>query len=231
MIEAAEGLGYAHQLKGPDGQPLDGRADQFAPVVVLYQLLTGKPMFDQDTELAFLHAILEGKRPAVREVRPDVPKALDQVVARATEVRPDESFPSVKVFRDALHACLGAEVTREALGARLRELFAVEFESHAQLMGKLSTAGTDELRRLYAGARHSEAEGAGGPTELVAMPHATPPRPARTYALIACVALLALAGAVGLGARTKRPPEAPTGSITVRSDHAGAADPWSARWR
>ncbi|GMU61371.1 MAG: hypothetical protein AMXMBFR34_31340 [Myxococcaceae bacterium] len=278
VIEAAEGIAYAHQLKGADGQPLqivhrdltpsnvfvtwdgmvkvldfgiahaqhrmsktqqgmvkgkaqylapeqitgkalDGRVDQFALAVVLYQLLTGRPMFDLDNELACLHAILEGKRPSVREARQDVPEALEQVMARATRVNPEERFPSVKVFRDALGACLGAEVTREALGARLREFFPGEFESHAQLMGKLASAGSDELRRLYEGARHPEPSGAR--TELMSEPHRAPGGSTRRYVLLGGALVLGAGLFVALGAGPKKAPP-PTGSITVRSDPPGA---------
>lgn len=281
VIEAAEGIGYAHQLKGPDGQglqivhrdltpsnvfvtwdgvvkvldfgiahaqhrmaktqagmvkgkaqylapeqitgkPIDGRVDQFALAVVLYQLLTGRPMFDRDNELACLHAILEGRRPRVREVRQDVPEALDEVIQRATAVDPDARFPSMKVFRDALGQCVGAEVTRESMGARLRELFKGEFESHAQLMGKLASAGTDELRNLYERARHPEPDGEPGSarTEMMAEPH----RPQRRAWLVPALAgLAALASAVGLVAATRKPPPPPRGSIVVRSDPPGAA--------
>jgi serine/threonine protein kinase len=285
IVEAAEGISYAHQLKGTAGQPLqivhrdltpsnvivtwdgvvkvldfgiahaqhrmaktqagmvkgkaqylapeqitgkplDGRVDQFALAVVLYQLLAGRPMFDQDNELACLHAILEGERPSVTAVRKDVPPTIDQVIHRATRVDPAARYPSMKAFRDALFDCLGGEVTREALSSRLRELFAGEFESHAQLMGRLASAnaGTDELRNLYEKARHAEDAEAGSNarTELMPAPRSEPfPRRA---ALIGTGVAVVLALIVGLVATSKRgPARVVEGAITLRSNPPGAA--------
>ncbi|MEW6434500.1 MAG: serine/threonine-protein kinase [Myxococcota bacterium] len=206
------------------GQPLDGRVDQFALAVVLYQLLTGRSMFDKDNELACLHAILEGERPRVRAVRGDVPESVDQVIARATAVEPAQRFPSMEAFRDALSACVGAEVTRESIGARVRELFAGEFEAHAQLMGQLSSAGTDELRRLYEKARHAEANEVSRSARTVMMPEPHAVKGARRpIALSAVGAALLVAAGLGVALRPKKAPPAPTGSIVVRSEPPGAS--------
>jgi len=283
LCEAAEGIGYAHQLTGPDGKPLqivhrdltpsnlfvtwdgvvkvldfgiaraehrlaktqagmvkgkaqylapeqitgrplDGRVDQFALAVVLYQLLAGRPMFDQDNELACLHAILEGVRPRVRDRRDDVPAAIDEVISRATRVDPAERFPSMKEFRDALLALLGVAVTREDLSSRLRELFAGEFEAHAELMGRLATAGTEELRTLYDRAHPPEGGEAGSNarTELIAEPRRAP-RPPRLKLVGATIAGLVLLAGLGAAVTRRGPAAAPEGLITLRSDPPGAA--------
>jgi serine/threonine-protein kinase len=208
------------------GRSMDGRVDQFALAVVLFELLTGRPMFNQDNELACLHAILEGERPLASAVRKDVPAAVDEVIGRATRVDPAARYPSMKAFRDALFDCLGAEVTREALGSRLRELFSGEFESHAQLMGRLSSAnaGTDELRNLYEKARHAdEADGGSNArTEMMPAPHRAPlPRGAMQIGVGVAVAVLLL-GVVAVTSKRKPAPP-PEGAITLRSDPPGSA--------
>ncbi|MCC6559471.1 MAG: protein kinase [Polyangiaceae bacterium] len=61
---------------------IDARADVFALGCVLYHGLTGRPPFaGEDMHAALLKVVLE-EAPRLREIRPDVPEALDALVAR-----------------------------------------------------------------------------------------------------------------------------------------------------
>mgnify|MGYP001428802891 CR=1 FL=1 len=57
--------------------PGDGRVDQFSLGAALYECLTLEPLAAGDNELAVIHAIVEGRRPDLKALRPDVP---DEVV-------------------------------------------------------------------------------------------------------------------------------------------------------
>ena len=68
------------------GEPLDARADVYALGVLLYHALCGDVPFHADSyvETARLHA--QAPIPSVRDVRPDAPERLDEIVhARARE--------------------------------------------------------------------------------------------------------------------------------------------------
>lgn len=224
--------GKAHYLAPEQitGKPFDGRADQFALGVVLYELLTGRPMFDRDNELAVLHAILEAARPDVRAVRPDVPDELFDVLSRATATEPSHRYPTMQAFREALLACLGGEVRRDALADRLRSSFATEFETHARLMGRLATAGTDELSKLYDKARHADASSS-KPTEMV---DTSQYKLGRAPLYVAAAIVAAILVGVAIAASSKPPAPAADGIITIRSEPVGARvtidgtpTPWS----
>jgi serine/threonine-protein kinase len=63
---------------------VDARADVYALGVVLFECLTGQPAFAGDTPTATAAARLTREVLPPRRVRADVPRALDQVIVRAT---------------------------------------------------------------------------------------------------------------------------------------------------
>ena len=65
------------------GEPdIDARADVFALGCVLFRCLTGKPAFEGDDALAVLLKVALEEAPRASQIRPDVPEALDALVAR-----------------------------------------------------------------------------------------------------------------------------------------------------
>ncbi|MEZ4299491.1 MAG: protein kinase [Polyangiaceae bacterium] len=65
------------------GEPdIDARADVFALGCVLFRCLTGKPAFEGEDALAVLLKVALEDAPRAQKLRPDVPEALDTLVAR-----------------------------------------------------------------------------------------------------------------------------------------------------
>jgi len=89
------------------GRRVDGRADQYALACVAYTLLTGGPLFERDEPMAVLWAHLSEPPPPVSALRPDLPRAADQVLARALAKVPENRFGSCGEFADALRETLG----------------------------------------------------------------------------------------------------------------------------
>ncbi|MEO7937570.1 MAG: serine/threonine-protein kinase [Burkholderiaceae bacterium] len=86
------------------GRPVDARADLFAAGIVLYQLLTGKRPFDGDSDFAVIQQVV-GQSPAVPSaLNPDLPPAIDAVVATALAKSRDQRFASAQAFAVALRA-------------------------------------------------------------------------------------------------------------------------------
>lgn len=67
-----------------EGRPLDARSDVYAMGVVLFEMLTGREPFQADTPMAMLLKQITEPMPSPRAYRPDLPKAIEQVVLRAT---------------------------------------------------------------------------------------------------------------------------------------------------
>ncbi|HYJ71444.1 MAG TPA: protein kinase [Actinomycetota bacterium] len=88
------------------GRPVDGRTDGYALGCVLYECLTGQPPFPGGSGEAILLAHLEASPPRVTALRPDLPPAIDQVVARAMAKDPATRFPTCRALLTAARQAL-----------------------------------------------------------------------------------------------------------------------------
>jgi serine/threonine-protein kinase len=78
------------------GAPCDHRADVFAYGCVLYEMLCGRRAFRGDSDADTISAILHDDPPPLTEVNPRLPPALDGIVGRCLEKRPEDRFESVR---------------------------------------------------------------------------------------------------------------------------------------
>ncbi len=91
------------------GERVDARADIYSLGCVLFTALTGSVPFDADSDLAKLYARDRSPAPSVLERAPDLPPAIDAVVARAMAKTPRERYRSAgDLGRAALAAAAGA---------------------------------------------------------------------------------------------------------------------------
>jgi hypothetical protein len=88
--------------------PVDGSCDQYALACVAYECLTGSVPFPRGTGLAMVTAHLTAPAPAVTALRPELPTALDAVLARGLAKAPVDRYPTCAAFVAALAAALGS---------------------------------------------------------------------------------------------------------------------------
>jgi serine/threonine-protein kinase len=91
------------------GQPVDGRADQYALACVAFELLTGSVPFKRDDLMQVLYAHVYDRPPRLVQLRPGLPEAADAVLARALAKDPADRYRSCTAFMDALRAALGVK--------------------------------------------------------------------------------------------------------------------------
>lgn len=83
----------------------DQRIDLYAVGVMLYETLTGTRAFYGPDPRAVLVSVLARQLPSVRAIRPDLPVAVDRIVARAVERDPRARYFDAAEFQhDLLHA-------------------------------------------------------------------------------------------------------------------------------
>jgi len=92
-----------------NGQPVDGRADQYALACVAFEVLSGAVPFTRELPIAVLYAHLSTPPPRLTSVRGDLPPAVDNVLVRAMAKDPDERYPTCADFADALRDALGVD--------------------------------------------------------------------------------------------------------------------------
>jgi serine/threonine protein kinase len=88
------------------GGRIDGRADEYSLGCVAFALLTGTVPFRRADAVATLFAHLEDPVPPVTALRPDLPAAVDGVIARALAKSPDQRYRTCGEFAAALRAAL-----------------------------------------------------------------------------------------------------------------------------
>ena len=84
------------------GEPLDGKADQYALGVMLYEALTGHQPFVGDSAVAIAAKRLERDPEPVRSRRSEIAKDLDAIVRRTLARRPNDRFPTTASLADRL---------------------------------------------------------------------------------------------------------------------------------
>ena len=87
-----------------EGKPVDARTDIYSVGVVLYEMLCGRAPFEGEGEAAIALARLQREPLRPRQVRPSVPKALEEVVCRAMARAPEDRYDSAASLRAALLA-------------------------------------------------------------------------------------------------------------------------------
>jgi serine/threonine-protein kinase len=92
-----------------NGQPVDGRADQYALACVAYEMLTGTVPFPRDSPWSVLYAHLNEAPPLVTKIRAELPRAVHDVLAIALAKSPDYRYPTCGDFADALRVALGLD--------------------------------------------------------------------------------------------------------------------------
>jgi serine/threonine protein kinase len=114
--ETAPGLTRADLMLGTvdyvapeqiEGSEPDARSDVYSLGCVLFEMLTGAaPFANQKGGMAKMWAQVNADPPSVKDRRPDVPQALEDVMRRAMAKDPD-ARPSAARLRDTVLAAVG----------------------------------------------------------------------------------------------------------------------------
>jgi serine/threonine-protein kinase len=86
------------------GKPLDARSDVYALGIVAFEMFSGKLPFQGRNAQEMMIARLHGQPLTLRQLRPDLPEALERTLARAMQINPEARFATALEFADALTA-------------------------------------------------------------------------------------------------------------------------------
>ncbi|WP_147802365.1 Stk1 family PASTA domain-containing Ser/Thr kinase [Alkalicoccus halolimnae] len=109
-------LGSVHYLSPEQarGGRVTYKSDLYALGIIAYEMLTGHVPFSGDTAVAIALKHLQDPLPSLREIVPDVPRSIDNMVARLTAKDPDNRFDSAEELLIDLQTVLYAERENEA---------------------------------------------------------------------------------------------------------------------
>ncbi len=96
---------------------VDHRADVYALGCTLFELLTGAKPFPRDSVVAVMQAHLMAPPPKATALRPDLPTAIDAVLARAMAKNPEERYSSCGALAAATAAAFGIAVEQTVVAS------------------------------------------------------------------------------------------------------------------
>jgi eukaryotic-like serine/threonine-protein kinase len=129
VTEAGLALGtpaYMSPEQASAERDLDVRSDLYSLACVLFEMLAGEPPFTGPHARAIIARQLTEHPRSVRALRPDTPPAVEQAIARALAKDPEDRFPTVARFIEALDAG-EAPRTEAALLGTTRSLAVLPF--------------------------------------------------------------------------------------------------------
>ena len=84
------------------GAAVDGRTDQYALGVILYECATGRVPYDAPELYPLMHAIVLGEHASPRSLRPELPADFEAVIERAMAREADRRYESMHALGRAL---------------------------------------------------------------------------------------------------------------------------------
>jgi hypothetical protein len=108
------------------GQPLDGRSDIFSLGTILYEVTVGRRLWRGPAEVV-MRRIVEEKPPPPTYVKRDFPPALELVILRALEKRPEDRYSGAAEMAEDLELYLvrsAERVGNRQIAGFMREVFA-----------------------------------------------------------------------------------------------------------
>ena len=128
------------------GAIIDHRSDIFSTGILLYELVTGKRMFQGDT-LQILSMVRNAEFDPPEEVLSGLPEELYRIINRALTKGPDERYQSCGEFHEDVEECLAQFSLRpnaSGLSKYMKSLFVDEITSEMRMLkevGRLSAQG------------------------------------------------------------------------------------------
>ncbi len=86
------------------GDIIDGRSDLYSTAVVLFEMVTGSPLFTGDTSVSIAFQHVTQTAPRARSRRPELSPDLDMVIAKGLEKNPGARYRTAGEFAAALRS-------------------------------------------------------------------------------------------------------------------------------
>jgi tRNA A-37 threonylcarbamoyl transferase component Bud32 len=87
-----------------EGLKVDARSDIFSFGAVLYEMVTGQRAFDGDSGISTLSAVLRDQVKPIREIAPEVPAELGDLISRCLRKNPEERSQSMSEVATELNS-------------------------------------------------------------------------------------------------------------------------------
>ena len=125
------------------GHAVDRRSDIFSVGIILYEMLTGKPLYKNlDNDMAIMNSILYDEIEPINELMPDIDPNLAKIVMKALEKNPNRRYASAMDMREDLqlvYNSLEFDPNSEMLPAFVKKLFPAHFIKMTKIIEQAQT--------------------------------------------------------------------------------------------
>ncbi|HTL35112.1 MAG TPA: serine/threonine-protein kinase [Kofleriaceae bacterium] len=108
------------------GKQLDRRSDVFALGIVLYELTTARRLYKGDNDFLVMTAIVQGEIPRPSLLRPELPRALEDIIMKALATNPGARYQTADELRCALEdyaSSVGMRHSPKSIADYMKTLF------------------------------------------------------------------------------------------------------------
>ena len=130
------------------GRSLDGRSDQFALAIVLYETAAQARIFQGENDLAIMRKVVACEIPPLISIEPNASLEFSEVLEQALQRAAEDRFADCDAFAQALYACLDSAGYRgghQPVATWVQRMSAVE--------GKLAKLPSLDERKELSGVR------------------------------------------------------------------------------
>ncbi|HEX6276822.1 MAG TPA: hypothetical protein VFZ53_27470, partial [Polyangiaceae bacterium] len=157
-------------------QPVTRRMDVFSAGTVLWEALTGRPLFRRKDDASTMSAVLSGVIPQPSRVNRALPPGLDAVVMKALQRNPETRYQTAAEFAEALENLVIEGTTMRAVGAYVESTFEAGLAERRALI-RQAPEQHREPSHSQSRPRASSLAPSSGPTPITAEQITTVPPP------------------------------------------------------
>ena len=122
-----------------EGKPIDYRSDIFSVGIILYELVTGKKMFDGDTFEA-LQKIIQNDYEPPESLKPNLPDTLYKIINKSLQKNPDDRYATCEEMGSDIEDCiheLSYRPSSKKLSDYTQLLFEGQFDIEKQQLAEI----------------------------------------------------------------------------------------------
>jgi serine/threonine-protein kinase len=115
-----------------EGGPIDRRADLYAMGIILFEMLTGRLLFEATSPMAIMLQHAQANIPSPRQFNPTLSPAWDEVIRRSLAKDPGERYASARIMAEAVQAAWTQAQQKSAAATQAPRAHAQHADRYAQ---------------------------------------------------------------------------------------------------